>query len=74
MLGTTPAAACAKSIAAGAIRALPADPERLVIGFLPVIHRKLQRNGLYFERIRYWADALPTIAQPREPLLIKRQE
>ena len=71
MLGTTPAAAWAKSIAAGAIPALPADPERFVIGFLPVIHRKLQRNGLYFERIRYWADVLPTIAQPREPLLIR---
>lgn len=71
MLGTTPAAAWAKSIAAGAIPALPADPESFVIGFLPVIHRKLQRNGLYFERIRYWADVLPTIAQPREPLLIR---
>jgi len=71
MLGTTPAAAWAKSIAAGAHPALPADPERFVIGFLPVIHRKLQRNGLYFERIRYWADALPAIAQPREPLLIR---
>jgi putative transposase len=71
MLGTTPAAAWAKSIAAGAIPALPADPERFVIGFLPVIHRKLQRNGLYFERIRYWADVLPVIAQPREPLLIR---
>jgi Mu transposase, C-terminal len=35
-----------------------------VIGFLPVIHRKLQRNGLYFERIRYWADVLPATAQP----------
>jgi putative transposase len=56
MLGTTPASAWAESIAAGAIPALPADPERFVIGFLPVIHRKLQRNGLYFERIRYWAD------------------
>ena len=42
-----------------------------MIGFLPVIHRKLQRNGLYFERIRYWADVLPAIAQPREPLLIR---
>jgi hypothetical protein len=42
-----------------------------VIGFLPVIHRKLQRNGLYFERIRYWAAVLPAIAQPREPLLIR---
>jgi putative transposase len=47
MLGTTPAAAWAQSIAAGAIPAMPADPERFVIGFLPVIHRKLQRNIAY---------------------------
>jgi putative transposase len=50
---------------------LPADPNRLVIGFLPIVHRKLQRNGLHFERIRYWADVLPSIAQPREPLLVR---
>jgi len=42
-----------------------------VIGFLPIIHRKLQRNGLFFERIRYWADVLPSIAQPREALLVR---
>ena len=71
MLGTTPAAAWAKSIAAGTVPALPADPRRFVIGFLPVIHRKLQRNGLYFERIRYWADVLPRLAQPREPLVVR---
>jgi putative transposase len=51
--------------------ALPADPTRFVIGFLPVIHRKLQRNGLFFERIRYWADVLPSIAQPSESLLVR---
>ena len=71
ILGTTPAAAWAESLSAGVTPALPADPARFVIGFLPVIHRKLQRNGLHFERIRYWADVLPVIAQPREPLLIR---
>ena len=71
MLGTTPAAAWAQSMAAGATPTLPADPERFVIGFLPVIHRKLQRNGIYFERIRYWADVLPAIAQPSESLLVR---
>jgi len=71
MLGTTPAAAWARSMAAGATPTLPADPDRFVIGFLPVIHRKLQRNGIYFERIRYWADVLPAIAQPSESLLVR---
>ena len=71
MIGTTPAAAWAKSLARGTVPVLPADPARFVIGFLPIIHRKLQRNGLFFERIRYWADVLPSIAQPREPLLTR---
>ena len=71
MIGTTPAAAWAKSLARGTVPVLPADPARFVIGFLPIVHRKLQRNGLFFERIRYWADVLPSIAQPREPLLTR---
>jgi putative transposase len=58
MIGTTPAAAWAKSLARGTVPALPSDPARFVIGFLPIVHRKLQRNGLFFERIRYWADVL----------------
>ena len=71
MLGTTPVAAWKKSLARGTVPVLPADPARFVIGFLPIVHRKLQRNGLYFERIRYWADVLPAIAQPRESLLVR---
>ena len=71
MIGTTPAVAWAKSLARGTIPTVPADPVRFVIGFLPVIHRKLQRNGLFFERIRYWADVLPSIAQPNESLLVR---
>jgi putative transposase len=71
MIGTTPAAAWAKSLARGTVPVLPAEPARFVIGFLPIVHRKLQRNGLFFERIRYWADVLPSIAQPRESLLTR---
>ena len=71
MIGTTPAAAWAKSLARGTVPVLPADPARFVIGFLPIVHRKLQRNGLFFERIRYWADVLPAIAQPTESLLTR---
>ena len=71
ILGTTPAAAWAQSLARGTLPVLPADPTRFVIGFLPIVHRKLQRNGLYFERIRYWADVLPSLAQPRETLLVR---
>ncbi len=71
MLGTTPAAAWTQSLARGTVPVLPADPSRFVIGFLPIVHRKLQRNGLYFERIRYWADVLPAIAQPHESLLVR---
>jgi putative transposase len=71
MISTTPAAAWAKSLARGTVPVLPADPARFVIGFLPIIHRKLQRNGLIFEHIRYWADVLPAIAQPKESLITR---
>lgn len=71
MLGTTPAAAWKESLTSGVIPRLPADPARFVIGFLPVVRRRLQRNGLFFERIRYWADVLPAIAQPREALIVR---
>lgn len=42
-----------------------------MIGFLPIVHRKLQRNGLHFERIRYWVDILPSLAKPHESLLVR---
>jgi putative transposase len=71
MLGTTPVASWAGSVTRGMVPTLPADPDRFVIGFLPIVHRKLQRDGLHFERIRYWADALPSVAQPRESLLVR---
>ena len=71
MIGTTPAAAWVKSLARGTVPVLPAAPARFVIGILPIVHRKLQRNGLFFERIRYWADVLPAIAQPSESLLTR---
>jgi putative transposase len=71
MLGMAPAAAWAASLATGVTPALPADPQRFLISFLPVTRRRLQRNGLFFERIRYWSDVLPAIAQPREQLIVR---
>jgi putative transposase len=71
ILGTTPATAWSDSLTAGVTPVVPAHPEALLISFLPVTRRRLQRNGLHFERIRYWADVLPVIAQPREPLIVR---
>jgi len=71
MLGIAPAAAWAASIANGVTPVVPADLQRFLISFLPVVRRRLQRNGLFFERIRYWSDTLPTIAQPSEPLIVR---
>jgi putative transposase len=71
ILGTTPAAAWADSLAGGVHPTLPADPGRFLLSFLPMVRRRLQRNGLHFERIRYWSDLLPAIAQPREPLIVR---
>ena len=71
MLGTTPAAAWIDSLASGVTQAIPADPDRFLLSFLPVTRRRLQRNGLHFQRIRYWSDILPAIAQPHEPLMVR---
>jgi putative transposase len=71
MLGMAPSAAWAASIASGVTPVVPADPARFLISFLPVTRRRLQRNGLFFEKIRYWSNILPTIAQPREPLIVR---
>jgi putative transposase len=59
MLGMAPAAAWAASIATGLTPVVPADPTRFLVSFLPVTRRRLQRNGLFFERIRYWSEMLP---------------
>jgi putative transposase len=71
MLGTTPAAAWIDSLASGVTQAIPADPDRFLLSFLPITRRRLQRNGLHFQRIRYWSDILPAIAQPHEPLMVR---
>ena len=52
MLGIAPAVAWAASIDNGVTPVVPADPQRFLISFLPVARRRLQRNGLFFERIR----------------------
>ena len=51
MIGTKPAGAWVKSLGRGTVPVLPADPARFVIGFLPIVHRKLQRNGLFFSSV-----------------------
>jgi putative transposase len=71
MLGTTPATAWNASLATGVTPVVPAHPEAFLISFLPVTRRRLQRDGLHFERIRYWSVVLPVIAQPREPLIVR---
>jgi putative transposase len=71
MPGTTPVAAWNDSLATSVTPVVPAHPEGFFISFLPVTRRRLQRNGLHFERIRYWADVLPLIAQPRESLIVR---
>jgi putative transposase len=70
-LGATPAAAWTASLARGVAPVVPADPRRFLLSFLPLARRRLQRNGLFFECIRYWSDALPAIAQPRESLIVR---
>jgi len=51
--------------------AIPGNPERFRISFMPLVHRSLQRQGLTFMRIQYWDNVLPSIAKPNEPVLVR---
>jgi putative transposase len=71
ILGMSPGAAWSASLAKGVVPVVPAGPDRFLISFLPVVQRRLQPHGLYFGRIRYWSDVLPTIARPGETLIVR---
>jgi len=51
--------------------AIPGNPERFRISFMPLIRRSLQRQGLTFMRIQYWDNILPSIAKLHEPILVR---
>lgn len=55
----------------GEAPAIPGDDQRFRLSFLPIVYRKLQRQGLYFMQIRYWDNVLPTIAAIGAPILLR---
>jgi putative transposase len=65
-LGSTPAAAWAHGLAIqGQTRARMdvarnLDPRRLLIDFLPVLHRHVRREGVILHSIAYWSSVLTT--------------
>lgn len=54
--------------------ALPADPKRFLIDFLPVVRRRLRRQGVVVDAISYDSPALRLLARPGadDRLLIRR--
>ena len=55
----------------GEALAIVGDDERFKLSFLPIIYRKMQREGLYLMQIRYWNNVLPTIAKLHERILLR---
>ena len=54
---------------------MPRDPRGFLIDFLPVVYRKLQRDGITLDHITYYSNALRPWIQLRtqpNPLLIRR--
>ena len=50
----------------------PADCNEFFLDFLPAVPRLVQRDGIHFHKIRYWADVLsPWAGRLKEPLLVK---
>jgi putative transposase len=50
---------------------MPSDSRRLLLSFLPVVRRTLQRSGLYVNNIRYCSDVLPPIAPVGEEVFLR---
>src|ERR1700677_2862992 len=53
-LGATPLSVWERAVGAGAPQALPADPRRFRLSFLPLEYRTLQRGGVQLNNIHYW--------------------
>jgi len=51
--------------------AIPGDAKRLQISFMPIIYRKLTRQGIAFNRIQYWDNVLPGLARLGERVLLR---
>lgn len=50
----------------------PTDCNEFFLDFLPAVPRLVQRDGIHFHKIRYWADVLsPWAGRLKEPLLVK---
>ena len=51
--------------------AIPGDIDRFKISFMPMIKRKLGKQGLTFSGIQYWDNILPSLAQSGQSLLLR---
>lgn len=48
-----------------------ADPRRFLIDFLPIVRRRVRRDGVALHTIGYWADVLSTWIGHPEPMIIR---
>ena len=72
-LGMTPLAAWQEGIAKrrNPLRH-PSDEREFFLDFLPAVPRRIQRDGIHFNNIRYWDNILsPWAGRLKQPLLIK---
>jgi len=51
--------------------AIPGNADLLRLSFMPIIHRKLTRQGISFNRIQYWDNVLPNLANLHERVLLR---
>jgi putative transposase len=70
-LGMTPTMAWKLAVHHGMEVVMPSDSRRLLLSFLPVVRRTLQRSGLYVNNIRYCSDVLPPIAPVGEEVFLR---
>lgn len=76
-LGITPLAAWQRGIAGDETtlgRGEPtavADPRRFLIDFLPIVRRRIRRDGVALHSIAYWADVLGTWIGHPDPMIVR---
>jgi len=55
----------------GSHPAIPGNASSLRLSFMPIVYRKLTRQGISFNRIQYWDNVLPSIAQLGQRVLLR---
>lgn len=70
VLGVSPLAAWEAALSRGVTPSLP-DARQFTLNFLPLEVRKLVKDGIHLNHIRYWSERLPLVARLGDDLIVR---